>query len=92
MPHKRIHVYYSGMVQGVGFRFTAERIAESLALKGWVKNIRDGRVEVICEGPETALKEFLDKTESIFKQYIRDADIDWSDATDEFDSFDITFT
>jgi len=88
---KRLHAYYSGLVQGVGFRYTAERIGESLNLTGWVKNTEDGRVEVLCEGKEEALREFLDKVNDIFKQYIRGADIEWDDATGEFGNFDIKF-
>ncbi len=88
---KRLHVYYSGTVQGVGFRYTAERVAGSLGLKGWAKNLPDGRVEVLCEGPKAALDQFAEKIYSVFKEYIRDADIDWSDATGEFDDFDIRF-
>ncbi|OGW77945.1 MAG: hypothetical protein A3K16_01400 [Omnitrophica bacterium RIFCSPLOWO2_01_FULL_45_24] len=88
---KRLHAYYSGSVQGVGFRFTAERAASSLGLTGWVKNLRDERVEILCEGKEAALKEFLEKLNNIFKEYIRDYDIEWSEATGEFGEFDIRF-
>jgi len=89
--NKRLHAYYSGSVQGVGFRFTAERLALGLGLTGWVRNLRDGRVEVLCEGPESALKEFSEKVNNIFKEYIRDNDIEWSEAMGEFDGFDIRF-
>lgn len=88
---KSVHVYYSGSVQGVGFRFTAERLAVSLGLKGWAKNLEDGRVEVVVEGRQASLKEFLRKVNDIFKEYIKDTDIDWGEATDEFDAFDIRF-
>ncbi len=88
---KRLHVYYSGSVHGVGFRFTAERTAASLGLVGWVKNLRDGRVEVLCEGKEAALKEFLNKIDGVFGEYIRDADVEWSGASGEFAGFDIRF-
>ena len=86
-----MHVFYSGSVHGVGFRYMAERIAESLGLTGWVKNLRDGRVEIVCEGKEAALKEFLQKVETIFKDYIRNSDIEWSEASREFEIFDIRF-
>lgn len=89
--NKRLHVYYSGSVQGVGFRYTAERLATSLGLTGWAGNLRDGRVEVLCEGKETALKEFLQKISSVFKDYIIDSDVEWSKGTGEFDNFDIRF-
>ena len=89
--NKRLHLYYSGSVQGVGFRFTAERAASSLGLTGWVKNLSDGRVEVMCEGKDTALKDFLQRIGDTFKDYIRDFDVEWAAATGEFDGFDIRF-
>ena len=88
---KRLHIYYSGTVQGVGFRYTAERAASNLGLAGWAKNLPDGRVEVLCEGPEAALKQFAEKLHSVFKSYINDTDIEWSKATGEFSYFDIRF-
>lgn len=87
--NKRIHVYYSGAVQGVGFRFTAERVAVSLGLAGWVSNLPDGRVEVVCEGKENSLKEFLQKIKEVFAEYIVDSDIEWNEAANEFSGFDI---
>lgn len=89
MPDKRAHVYYEGLVQGVGFRITAERFAFSLGLKGWARNLGDGRVEIAAEGSERALKEFLRKLDSVFKSYIRDTVIDWSQANGGFTGFDI---
>jgi acylphosphatase len=89
--NKRLHIYYSGSVQGVGFRFAAERTAASLGLTGWVKNLMDGRVEVLCEGKEIFLKDFLQKMNNIFKEYIRDCDVEWGRATAEFAEFDIRF-
>ncbi len=89
--NKRIHVYYSGSVQGVGFRYTAERAASSLGLTGWVKNLSDGRLEVVCEGKESALIEFLKKIEGVFKDYIRDADVEWGEATEKFENFEVRF-
>ena len=88
---KRLHIYYSGSVQGVGFRFAAERTAATLGLTGWVKNLRDGRVEVACEGKESSLKEFLQKMNNMFEEYIRDRDVEWSEATGEFKEFEIRF-
>jgi acylphosphatase len=88
---KRIHAYYSGSVQGVGFRLSAERTAAMLGLKGWVKNLSDGRVEIICEGKEADVKKFIDKIGSIFVAYIRSADIKWSEASGDLSGFDIRF-
>ena len=89
--NKRLHAYYYGSVQGVGFRFSAERTANSLGLTGWVRNSRDGRVEIMCEGEKPALQNFLKKIEDLFREYIRDVDAEWLDATGEFDGFDIRF-
>lgn len=89
---KRVHVYYSGMVQGVGFRFTAERVALSLSLTGWAKNLRDERVEVLLEGDEANLVDFLNKMKNgSMKQYITGAKVAWEEATGEFDDFEIRF-
>ena len=92
MPKKRIHIYYAGVVQGVGFRFTAERIALDLDLTGWVRNLPDGRVEVLMEGENPKIKKFLKKIdESFLKGYIDDVDIEWHHATGEFDTFQVRF-
>ncbi len=47
-------------MQGVFYRSTAKRAAESLSLKGWVRNLRDGRVEIVAEGEEENLAEFVE--------------------------------
>jgi len=88
---KRVHVFYSGRVQGVGFRFTAERIALSMGITGWVRNLYDGRVEIVVDGTEEKLKKFLKEVNSYFSNYIRDCDTDWQEATDEFKDFRIAF-
>jgi acylphosphatase len=48
--------YVSGMVQGVGYRYFAQRTAQRLGIAGYVKNLRDGRVEVYAIAAEAALK------------------------------------
>jgi len=88
---KRVHAFYSGSVQGVGFRFTSEELASSLGITGWVKNLHDGRVEILGEGDEKKLQAFLDKIAGIFNRYIESADVLWEDATGEFDGFDVKF-
>ncbi len=52
----RAHVFVSGRVQGVSFRWYTQRQAQKLKLTGWVRNVRDGRVEAIFEGPEKAVR------------------------------------
>ena len=52
-------VYYRGEVQGVGFRYTTQRIASRFSVTGYVKNLPDGRVLVVVEGLEAELDRFL---------------------------------
>jgi acylphosphatase len=64
-------VYYSGSVQGVGFRATVVDIARGYPVTGWVKNLSDGRVQVVVEGSEEEVKKFLD---AVRKRWMRNID------------------
>ena len=55
MPNKRLVAVVQGMVQGVGFRYATVRQARALGLTGTVRNLEDGRVEVVAEGEEEKL-------------------------------------
>lgn len=55
----RKHIYFSGRVQGVGFRFSAAHYARSLGLTGWVRNLSDGRVEMEVQGRESLIAELI---------------------------------
>lgn len=52
---KRAHLFISGRVQGVFYRAFTQEVAQSLKLNGWVRNLRDGRVEAVFEGQEDAI-------------------------------------
>ena len=92
MSQKQMKVFFSGTVQGVGFRFTAERLARRFPVTGYVRNLEDGRVEVTAEGEETQLVEFLTAIRaSGMKDYIRDVEARWSDSKDCFKRFSIAF-
>jgi acylphosphatase len=56
---KRVEVFYSGRVQGVGFRWTTREIAKGYEVAGHVRNLDDGRVELIAEGEEEEVEQFL---------------------------------
>lgn len=89
---KRLSVFWSGHVQGVGFRYTAESAALELKLTGWVRNLPDGRVEALLEGPEKGLHAFLDRmAEGPMRHYIQGAQIRWEEPTGEFDDFRVRF-
>ena len=56
----RVHVFLSGRVQGVFFRLTAKEWADELGIKGWIRNLHDGRVEAVIEGEEEKVNEMLE--------------------------------
>ena len=56
---RQVRVRYEGDVQGVGFRYTARKIANSLGVPGGVENLPDGTVQLVAEGPENLLKQCL---------------------------------
>jgi acylphosphatase len=75
MSTERRLVLYSGRVQGVGFRFTAQRLAQERGLSGQVRNLPDGRVELIAEGSAPVLEEFLAAIQSELGDKIHDVSV-----------------
>jgi acylphosphatase len=57
---RRVHVWISGDVHGVGFRWYAREQAMEHRVAGWVRNLRDGRVEAVFEGPAEAVEAILE--------------------------------
>ena len=62
-----VHVIFHGEVQGVGFRATARRFAQSLGLVGYVRNLPDGSVELLAQGEEGDLKKLLHQLHQNFE-------------------------
>lgn len=90
---KRLHIFYSGRVQGVGFRATTQEAAQRLGLTGWARNRRDGRVEVMVEGDEKTLTAFLTAIQSgPLGGHIQNVETSWHEATGEFQIFTIRAT
>ena len=87
----RAHVFYSGRVQGVGFRYTAERVALELGLVGWVKNLPDNRVELVCEGRKEKIEELLRQIAQHLGPYIQRTACDWEKPTHAFKEFSVEF-
>lgn len=58
---RKIQILVSGRVQGVGFRRFVQKAAQALQLRGWTRNLMDGRVQVVTEGHQTQLDEFCKK-------------------------------
>ena len=89
---KRVRVFYAGRVQGVGFRMTAEETAHQLQVVGWIRNLRDGRVELIAEAEESILARFLRIIRTgPMCNFIQREDVSWSDPTNDFDDFEIRY-
>lgn len=90
---KRLHAYVIGGVQGVFFRSYTKSKAAELGLTGWVRNRRDGRVEVIAEGYEADLQQLLTWLHSGSPQAdVSGVDATWGPASGEFDDFDTLWT
>ncbi len=91
MSVKRAHIVFSGTVQGVGFRLAAENAAGAFGIDGWVQNLPDGTVEVLCEGEEEDVRRFFNELKTEMSHYIRSSDINWESPTGEFKGFNIKF-
>ena len=80
-------VYFSGHVQGVGFRYTTQSIAREFQVTGFVRNLPDGRVEMVVEGNASELDQFVCRIGDVMQRNIRDAKTSESPATGEFRNF-----
>lgn len=88
----RLEAQITGRVQGVGFRHFTRTNALDLNLTGWVRNEPDGSVTVVAEGPRARLEELLEALEDGPRTAVVDGiDVDWSDADDEFRTFEVRF-
>ena len=84
-------VYYSGRVQGVGFRFTTQRIAAGHPVTGYVKNLPDGRVELVVEAEPQQVDRFLDEVAEKMSGCIESVESDTGAATGSYSGFEIRY-
>jgi acylphosphatase len=83
-------VLFSGHVQGVGFRYTAKTVATGFEVAGTIRNLADGRVELVAEGARGELDAFLAAIHDAgLAGFIREQQINWADAKNEFRGFNI---
>jgi len=88
----RFQAIVSGRVQGVAYRYFAQRWAGSLSLSGWVRNLDDGRVELLAEGDKRALEEFLTHLRDGPRLAVVDGiEVRWEPPTGEAGGFRIEF-
>ena len=82
-------VHYTGEVQGVGFRAAAETIARDYPVTGWVKNLADGRVQLLVEGPEDAVRKFLQAVHKRWEKNITKEEVEELKPTGKYRDFSI---
>ena len=88
---ERREVYYSGRVQGVGFRFTVRSIATRFGVTGFVQNLRDGRVQLVAEGHADDLRRLLDAVDAEMGHCITEKRQQIAPTSGRFQTFEIRF-
>ncbi|MBI2624838.1 MAG: acylphosphatase [Candidatus Nealsonbacteria bacterium] len=84
----RVHIFVSGRVQGVLFRYTANIRANKLLIKGWIRNLKDGRVEAVFEGEKENIEKMLEWARiGPFFAKVEKIDIEWQEHKGEFNNF-----
>ena len=88
---REVRAIFRGQVQGVGFRATAKLFAERLELKGFVRNLEDGSVELLVQGEEEKLEQLLLDLKNLFKQaYIENGDVYFGQMAKAYEHFSIS--
>ncbi|TSC75880.1 MAG: acylphosphatase [Parcubacteria group bacterium Gr01-1014_30] len=92
MEKAKAHIFVSGSVQGVLFRDSARRKARKLKVKGWVRNLPDGRVEIIAEGEKDRVEQMINwaRTGTILAR-VDNVDFEFEEYKGEFDDFEIRY-
>ena len=89
IPVVRLCVWFSGRVQGVGFRATVTRLSREFAVVGRVRNLSDGRVELEAEGERGELTRFRDRIHLEMRRNITSFDEQWSTAAGTWVTFEV---
>ncbi len=88
----KAHLYISGKVQGVYYRAFTQEIADSLGLKGWVKNLPDRRVEAVFEGERELIEQAISKCkQGPPTSRVTDIDVSWENHLEGFSDFRIRY-
>ncbi|MEW6378174.1 MAG: acylphosphatase [bacterium] len=88
----RAHLFISGMVQGVFFRSSTKSEASRLGVKGWVRNLSDGSVEVVAEGEKADVERLVAWCHrGPVGAHVRKVDIQWENYSGDYSSFSIAY-
>lgn len=92
MNRARVHTFATGLVQGVAFRYHAVQRARELGLAGWVRNLSDGRVEIVAEGEKPVLERFVSwNRHGPRTARVDDLAVQWEDFCGEFADFTVHY-
>ena len=89
MDDERREIHFVGRVQGVGFRYTTNRIASGFAVTGWVKNLPNGEVKLVVEGSSTEIDAFLREIQATMSDNIVETRCSLGIAEGRFERFRI---
>jgi len=84
-------IIFTGYVQGVGFRFTSQRIANRYRLSGWVRNLPNGNVEMHIQGPEESIQNCIRDIQEAFGGYIQETKTENVPPDPKIKSFQVAF-
>ena len=88
----RVTVFVSGKVQGVFFRQNAKKMAKELGLKGWVKNLPNGKVEAVIEGKKEVIERLVEwMKKGPFLSKVDDLKVNWQEAKKDLEDFQIIY-
>ena len=85
------HVVFVGRVQGVGFRYTAHNIARRYDVSGYVKNLPDGTVQMLAQGPTSEVDRCIADIQDAFAGYIRETRVEAVASNSRYTDFQIAF-
>ncbi len=86
---RELQVFFSGHVQGVGFRYYTFQIMAGYPVRGFVRNLPDGRVELVLQGEEPVLLEALEAVRRRMAPYIASVETTWKEPREKFSSFQV---
>ena len=92
MQHQRVRIFVTGKVQGVFFRQTLKAVAKKNKVSGWVRNLKDGRVEAVLEGDTTSVGVLVEWAHAgPASARVKDVDIQNEEFTGDYTEFDVRY-